>query len=263
MDVNILMIPTNHLNKYCKMSMDIFVISLERSMDRKTRFDHYNSKYIKYTYHNAVDGKTIDIHKLDSTILKRGSKNYSAGTIGCALSHLQLWDKCIELNKPIVIMEDDAIVSSDYNKHINHLMHNLVPKKWDIIQLNYNFDSVLSYNNTNYETCNCVFNKHKMTKTDILNFTNTKINTTIAKLNVCFGMSAYVISPDGAKQLKEKCFPLDNRVIHLPFLNKIMCFTIDCMMNSIYKDILAYVCIIPFVITPHISDDYESTITNG
>jgi len=241
--------------------MDIFVISLERSSERKVIFDNYNSKYIKYTYYNAVDGKNININNLDPKLFKKGSQNYSNGAIGCALSHLQLWDKCIELNKPIVIMEDDAIVSRDYNKHINNLMNNLLPKTWDIVQLNYNFDSILSYNNTNYETCNCIFNKHKMTKTDISNFVTTKINTTIAKLNFCFGTSAYIINPIGAKKLKDNCFPLDNRTINMPFLNNIKCFTIDCMMNSIYKDIQAYVCIIPFIITPHISDEYVSTIT--
>lgn len=242
--------------------MDIFVISLERSKDRRDIFDHYNSKYIKYTYHNAVDGKTLAIDQLDPSIFKKDSKNYSNGAIGCALSHLQLWDKCIELDKPIIIMEDDAIVSRDFNKHVNNLMNNLVPKKWDIIQLNYNFDSVLSYNNTNFETCNCVFNKTKVTKNDISNFVQSKITTTIAKLNHCFGTSAYIISPSGAKLLKEKCFPLDNRIINnIPFLKSLMCFTIDCMMNSVYKDISAYVCLIPFVITPHISDDYTSTIS--
>lgn len=238
--------------------MDVFVISLERSSDRREIFDRYNSNYLKYTYHTAVDGATLDIATLDTKILKKGSINYSRGAIGCALSHLQLWEKCIELNKPIVIMEDDAIVSRDYNKHINNLMHNLAPKKWDIIQLNYNFDSVLSYQNTNYETCHCLFSKHKMTQTDIT-FVQSKINTTIAKLQFCFGMSAYVIHPDGARKLKE-CFPLDNRIVKIPFLNEIMCYTIDCMMNSMYKDISAYVCILPFVITPHISDDYQSTI---
>ena len=45
----------------------------------------------------------------------------------------------IELNKPIIIMEDDAIVSRDFTKHINNVMNNLVPKEWDIIQLNYNW----------------------------------------------------------------------------------------------------------------------------
>ena len=240
--------------------MEIFVISLKSSNDRKITFDNYNSKYINYTYFDAVNGKEIEIETLDSRILKKGSKKYSNGAIGCALSHLKLWDKCIELDKPIIVMEDDAIVSKDFNKHVNNLMCNLLPKTWDIVQLNYNFDSVLSYNNTNYETCNCVFNKHKMTRTDISNFVNSKINTTIAKLNFCFGTSAYIIHPNGAKKLKETVFPLDNRVINIPFLNNLMCFSIDCMMNSIYKDILAYVCIIPFVITPHISDFNKSTI---
>ena len=241
--------------------MDIFVISLDRSSDRKNTFDNFNSKYIKYTYFTAVDGTKINVDTLSTNIFKKGSKNYSNGAIACAQSHLKLWEKCIELDKPIIILEDDVIVSRDFNKHINNLINSLLPSKWDIVQLNYNFDSALSYKNTNFETCNCIFNKTKVTKENITNFVTSKINTTIAKLNYCFGMSAYIINPTGAKLLKEKCFPLDNRIINMPFLNNIYCFTIDCMMNSIYKDIDAYVCIVPFAITPHISDEYISTIS--
>lgn len=241
--------------------MNIYVISLERSKDRRDIFDSNNSKYIKYTYHNAVDGKLLNLNDLDKQIFTKGSKLYSTGSVGCALSHLQLWDKCIELNESIIIMEDDAIVSHNFNKHINNLMNIIFPNKWDIIQLNYNFDSVLSYNNTNYETCNCIFNKTKLTQNHISTFVNSKINTTIAKLNHCFGTSAYIINPSGAKILKKSCFPLDNRILNIPFLNRLMCSTIDGMMNSVYKDISAYVCIIPFVITPHISEEYVSTIS--
>jgi GR25 family glycosyltransferase involved in LPS biosynthesis len=241
--------------------MDIFVISLKISADRRVEFDKNNSKYInKYTYFDAIDGKTININQLDDKIFTRGSKNYTNGAIGCALSHLNLWEKCIELNKPIIIMEDDAIVSKNFNKHMNNLVNNMLPKDWDIVLLSYNFDSVLSYQNTVYETANCVFGKTKMTKTDIDNFVNSKINATIAKLYFSFGTASYMISPNGAKILKEKCFPLNNRIVNIPFLNNIMCYTIDCMMNTVYKDISAYVCVIPFVITPHISDDYKSTI---
>jgi len=239
--------------------MDIYVISLEKSGDRKQIFDNYNLKYIKYNYHKAVDGSSLQ--NINKTILKKGATNYSNNAIGCAMSHLQLWEKCIELNKPIIIMEDDAIVNKDFNKHINNLINNVLPKKWDIVQLNYNFDSILSYNNTNYETCTCMFSKTKVTKDHIEQFRNNKINTTIARLNYAFGTSTYMLHPDGAKLLKEKIFPLDNRVITLPLLNNIACFTIDCMLNSIYKNILAYVSIIPFVMTPHISDDYKSTIS--
>jgi GR25 family glycosyltransferase involved in LPS biosynthesis len=241
--------------------MDIFVISLQRSHDRKLYFDSNNSKYMtKYTYWDAVDGKTIDISKLDETIFTRNSKKYSPGAVGCALSHLQLWEKCIELNRPIVIMEDDVIVNYNFTKHLNNLMNNMLPKDWDIVQLSYNFDSVLSYNNTVYEQCNCIFNKTSVTKNDISKFVSSKINTTIAKLNYSFGAAAYIINPNGAKILKEKCFPLNNTIVNIPFLNNIMCFTIDCMMNTVYKDISAYVTVIPFVMTPHISEDYKTTI---
>ena len=241
--------------------MDIFVISLETSKNRKEIFDNYNSRYINYSYFNAINGKTLNIDTLDENILKKGSQNYTNGAIGCALSHLALWDKCILLNKPIIIMEDDAIVSKDFNKHINNLMNNLVPKNWDIIQLNYNMDSVLSYNNTIYETTTCMFNKTKVNEKNISDFVHSKINTTIAKLQYCFGTSAYIINPNGAKKLKDCCFPLDNRIINIPLLNNIKCHTIDCMMNSVYKDISAFVCVLPFVITPHISDNYKSTIS--
>jgi GR25 family glycosyltransferase involved in LPS biosynthesis len=241
--------------------MDIYVISLKRSEDRRKTFNFYNSKHLNnYKFIDAVDGKTLDIDHLDERIIVKVSKNYTNGAIGCALSHLNLWEKCIELNKPIIIMEDDAIVSNNFTKHVNNIMNNMIPKKWDIIQLSFNFDSILSYDNSTFEKCNCIFNKTKIKKEDIDKFINSKINTTIAKLNHSFGMSCYIISPTGAKILKETCFPLNNKIINLPFLNNIMCFTIDCMTNAVYKDISAYVCIIPFVITPHISDEYKSTI---
>ena len=54
--------------------MDIYVISLERSIDRKITFDNNNSKYIKYTYFNAVDGKNINIECLSKNILSSKSE---------------------------------------------------------------------------------------------------------------------------------------------------------------------------------------------
>jgi glycosyl transferase family 25 len=239
--------------------MDIFVISLERTPERRIAFDNYNSQYINYTYHNAVDGATIDIDNLDKKILKKGSINYTKGAIGCALSHLQLWEKCVEMNKPILIMEDDAIVNCNFKKHMNNLINNLVPKSFDIVQLSYNFDSVLSY--VNVCGSSDVISK-VIGECDINSFVKSKVMGMggIARLNNSFGTSCYLLSPSGGRLLKERCFPMYNRMINVPFLNDVMCYTIDCMMNSVYRDINAYVCIIPFVITPHTNKDYKSTI---
>ena len=106
-----------------------------------------------------------------------------------------------------------------------------------------------------------MLNKKKMTNYDIENFRKDKIYPTIAKLNYSFGSASYIISPKGARMLKATCFPLNNRILNLPFLGAIKSCTIDCMMNYVYKELSAYICIIPFVITPHISDDYKSTLS--
>lgn len=37
-----------------------------------------------------------------------------SGAIGCLYSHIQLWKKCIELDQPIVILEHDTIVYSEF-----------------------------------------------------------------------------------------------------------------------------------------------------
>ena len=41
-------------------------------------------------------------------------KQSSPGIIGCFDSHYRLWQKCVELNKPIMIFEDDADVIRPY-----------------------------------------------------------------------------------------------------------------------------------------------------
>jgi hypothetical protein len=40
------------------------------------------------------------------------------GAQGCFLSHYKLWNKCIDINEPIVVLEDDAIATSPLN-HID------------------------------------------------------------------------------------------------------------------------------------------------
>ena len=38
--------------------MEIYVINLKSSSDRRSAFDKMNSKYIDYTYFKAIDGNT-------------------------------------------------------------------------------------------------------------------------------------------------------------------------------------------------------------
>ena len=238
--------------------MDIFVISLKDSSDRKNSFDKLNS-HINYKYFDAINGKKLSFKKIKK-IVNKNAKGYSKSAIGCAMSHLSLWNKCIELNKPIIIMEDDAFVSNDFSTHLNTVM-NMLPENWHILQLSYNCDSILGFSNTNFENAFTFFSKNKFNDKDIDDFQKSKINPTIAKLNMSFGLGCYAITPSGAKILKQKCFPMDNRLISIPLVGQIKSYTIDCMMSDSYKHLNAYVCPIPFVMTKHLYINYKSTIT--
>ncbi|WP_120825990.1 glycosyltransferase family 25 protein [Helicobacter pylori] len=60
--------------------------------------------------------------------LKHCGKRMGFGELGCYASHYLLWQKCIELNEAICILEDDTIVKDRFkeslefcDKHINEL----------------------------------------------------------------------------------------------------------------------------------------------
>ena len=233
------------------------MISLKESIKRRTEFDKLNKKYIKYKYFDAINGNTLP-NNIDN-ILNKNASGYKKGAVGCAMSHLNLWNKCIENNKPMIIMEDDVFVSKDFNKHLQSIM-DMLPEKWHILQLCYNCDSILGFSNTNFEDAYTFFTKKKFDDNDIEVFQNSEIHPTIARLKMSFGMSCYIITPLGANILKQKCFPMDNRIINIPLAGQVKSYTLDIIMNDIYKNIDAYVCPIPFVMPKHLHINYKSTV---
>lgn len=54
----------------------------------------------------------------------RMAKVLRPGVIGCFYSHYRLWQKCVELNEPILIFEDDVIFEREF-----------IPVEWDEILL--------------------------------------------------------------------------------------------------------------------------------
>lgn len=75
-------------------------------------------------YYDAFDGTGNDLiipnHSQNQSYikwLKIYDHHQSLAEIACSLSHISLWAKCMELNKPIVILEHDAIMIKKFNKH--------------------------------------------------------------------------------------------------------------------------------------------------
>ena len=120
-------------------NIKIFVINLEKSIDRWKYINKQNNQNLNLVKFNAINGNHINknnIKKLidnKSYLYKNIDKN--RGEIGCALSHLNIWEIFKKSNdKYIIIVEDDVIFEQNLYKKINTYMKN-APKDWDIIYL--------------------------------------------------------------------------------------------------------------------------------
>ena len=128
----------------------IFVVNLNRRIDR---LKHFKSRYnfnIKLNRIEAVDGRDLNIDELfkNNIIGEYGYnslKNYRKfhhelthnGSVGCYLSHYNIWKSIYDKDKRsrnYIIFEDDTILTDmtldDISKRINKL-----PDDWDIYLL--------------------------------------------------------------------------------------------------------------------------------
>ena len=110
--------------------MKTVVINLPQRADRLSEFKQINEKHITYEVFNAVDGYAIDYDNL----LSKGFDIYhqwidpilktklTKGEVGCFLSHWEIWKKCVEKNEPILVLEDDAIITDKFSYDELYLM---------------------------------------------------------------------------------------------------------------------------------------------
>ena len=130
-------------------SIPAFCITLERRMDRWKRFqDQSGIDRLPVKRFIGVDGKTLDISTDNrvSTFTKRNivtksrrshEELDSAGGVGCALSHIAVWQWLADSeHEMVLVMEDDAVVPPDFTERANQCIQqsNVLkdPKKWDM-----------------------------------------------------------------------------------------------------------------------------------
>ncbi|MGF1680928.1 glycosyltransferase family 25 protein [Photobacterium minamisatsumaniensis] len=102
--------------------MKAFVISLATSTDRRTHVKEHMGMYdIDFEFINAVNGQNdehpfLQRYQPQSFIYNYGRKAVP-GEIGCYASHMLAWEKCVQLDEPILVFEDDFQIVSDEIKN--------------------------------------------------------------------------------------------------------------------------------------------------
>jgi glycosyl transferase family 25 len=138
-------------------------------------------QYIK----EVVSPRTIHNIKLGSRDID--SEIDTLGGIGCALSHISLWNKILhEDGDEFIIFEDDLSPKVDREK-LKGAIDNL-PKDWDIIFLGYILPTL-------------------MTNSD------TKVSNDWYKINsILFGAHAYLVNKKGVKKLLNGSLPITEHI---------------------------------------------------
>ena len=237
----------------------VHVITLERTPERRQAYLEKNS-HINSVFCKAIDGKKINVEEYINKNVFERNLPYSEGAYGAAISHLSLWEKTINENKPHTIAEDDAIFRLDFNECFNKINKEL-DEDCDLILWGWNFDSILSFNvMPDISPTVMLFNQAKL-RESTEQFQKVTTKSHLIALDKCGGSVAYTISPKGAEKFKNLCFPLKNFSTFFPIINKnIANYGIDIAMAHYYSQTSSFVCFPPLAIT---KNEHEiSTIQN-
>ncbi|MEZ9549087.1 MULTISPECIES: glycosyltransferase family 25 protein [Vibrio] len=162
----------------------VFVINLESSTERKDNISRQLDELsLPFEFFSAIDGRISPPHPLlkrynDNLSQTYRAKTLSAGQLGCYASHYLLWQKCVELNQPIIVIEDDALIFKE--TFLNFIR--------DISDIPENLECVRLFNNKRRKFSS--YSIFECSSTSIHKFTKGHMSAT-----------GYFLAPSGAKKL--------------------------------------------------------------
>ena len=236
----------------------IYVVNLDRSPARLATFRRTNAHLPEVERFAAVDGSQVDRAALVESLLMAAELKYTNGAVGCALSHIRLWERTVDMGKPITICEDDAVFHRQFDDLSSRVMAT-VASDWDLIVWGWNLDSILMFDLMPGVTpCLATFDQSNM-RAGIDAFQTMALQPVAYRLWRAFGTVCYSISPRGAAKLQEEALPLRPLTVDFPMINPAFPNNgIDIVMNSLYRSMNAYVSMPPLVLTPN--EHAQSTV---
>ena len=135
--------------------------------------------------------------------------NWTRGAIGSALSHIKAWHRCIELNKDVLIAEDDVVLAKNLNIKLKKLnVIGKAAKQNSLVLLGWNLDSLLHAELSKGLNIISLFEPIYPELIQVQAIINSETERNLCNLNQCFGLPAYWINPKIAQELLNACMPL-------------------------------------------------------
>jgi glycosyl transferase, family 25 len=162
----------------------IIVISLAKSQDRRAKVvEKLGSKNIEFEFLDAVDGCTdnhpyLKNHNPQSFLIHCRRKALP-GELGCSASHFLAWEKSVDLDEPLAVLEDDFSITDDFVEGLNFTapyLDRVGFVRLEKLESNFYFDT--PYKNEKFAL--------------------------VKQIKVAKCMTGYIITPHGAKALLAK-----------------------------------------------------------
>lgn len=229
------------------MMSHVHLINLDRSSDRLMTFNRRNSHLKTVLRFPAIDGSLLDRQELIRNGIILEDCPYSSGTLGCALSHIELWRKALTENCPITIFEDDVIAAFEFEEKMARILEK-IPADWDVVNWGYLFGGPLKvWLDLSFSKVMIDFYAPKKFG-ECIDFQSTEYDYSIFRLLNSWGLQSYSVSPKGARMLLDHCLPLRKQAIQfsqdgVSYLDE----GIDGPMNGVYRSMQAFICVPPLV----------------
>ncbi|UTV27905.1 glycosyltransferase family 25 protein [Photobacterium atrarenae] len=110
------------------MTIPTFVVSLARSSDRRQQMQAVLEQAgIPFEFFDAIDGTTSAAFRYSEKAapeitFKRKGYHLTPAEVACFASHYALWEKCVDLGEPILILEDNISICSDLKSILTAVM---------------------------------------------------------------------------------------------------------------------------------------------
>ena len=219
------------------MNPKVFIINLEKSIERKEfmiqQFESLEKK-VNYQFFPAIYGKENPNHPLFTKYnrqkrIERKGNEMNLSQLGCFASHYLLWEKCVELNTGIIILEDDAIIHPNFTE-----AYNFISSPQNIFEFF-------------WLSPPAPIRRGQKGKT-ILNINNS--NNVIAQFYKGWGnATGYFISPHGAKKLLDYC--------------QEWVYDADISMDRYWENKLQYLAFTPACVEPDFSKESNIPVDKG
>lgn len=228
----------------------IHFINLDRSTERLQRFLTLNCHLKNIVRVPAVDGSALDREILIQSGYIDRDLSYPPGALGCAISHLKLWEMAASEDRSITVLEDDVVVSYQFENRVREVL-SIIPDDWDIIQWGHIFGPLYLWVDHGMSAA-CLHSygtkKYRATS-DWKEFQARETFPAPLKLLHSFGLQGYSISAKGARSALEYCLPLRDRIIEFPEAGvRTPDVGIDVTLCGLYPTLKSFVCIPPLVI---------------